>query len=101
MNGFATSSHLLASESIAPGKFHAVLTSCKQVGAIFFCPAHVRFLWIMCIQNNEKIFQCNSPLNKNKSGADTYIEELCSAVAAKPWKIDLADKPVKKIGIKN
>ena len=52
----------------------------------------------MCIQNNEKIFQCNSPLNKNNSGADTYIEELCGEVAAKPWKIDLAGKPVIKFG---
>jgi len=76
MNGFETSSHLLASDSIAPGKFHAVLTSWKQVGAICFCPADVRFLWIMYIQNKEKIFHCNKPMNKNKSGADTIYSGI-------------------------
>ena len=76
MNGFETSSHLLASENIAPGKFHAVLTPYKQVGAICFCPADVRFLWIMYIQNKEKIFHCNKPMNKNNSGADTIYSGI-------------------------
>ena len=86
MNSFETSSHLLASESIAPGKFHAVSTSWKQVGAICFCSADVRFLWIMYIQNKEKIVHCNKP-TKIKVVQTQYIQELCGEVAANHGKL--------------
>jgi len=71
MNSFEKSSHLLASESIVPGKFQAVLTTCKQVGPICFGPAHVRFLWIMCLQNKDKMLQRTVYEKKSDSWALT------------------------------